>query len=347
MRIAQLATNVERVPPAGYGGTELVVSMLTEGLVRRGHEVTLFATGDSQTSARLVSVTNMPMRPHVLTRNWQAYDIQTLIKMQDMKSEFDVIHNHMGYQALPWLDHMDLPNVTTNHNPIKQYSKPIYLAYKHLPFAAISHSYKNLNMGDVLNYVDVVYNGIVTEDFIPTAEPKRDYLLFIGRVCRDKGTADAIEIAERLNLPLVIAGKVDEADASYFEEYVRPHMNTDQVKFLGEVTVHQKVELYNGAIAVVYPVAFEEPFGLVMAESLASGAPVMAFDRGSVRELLTDGETAIIGKTTDDLVNRFGEIEKMSRSGCRKRVQEMFGVSRMIEHYEDVYERLIAEKRRK
>src|SRR5262249_12870605 len=158
---------IERVPPDNYGGTELIVHLLTEGLVARGHEVTLFASGNSITSAHLVSVTDLPMRNHpsVLTRQWQAFDIQSLLKVREMQAQFDIVHNHMGYQALPYLAQLRCSTVTTNHNPIKAYNLPIYRTFKQLPYVAISDAFKRFNYGDELNYVATVYNGIDIDQF--------------------------------------------------------------------------------------------------------------------------------------------------------------------------------------
>lgn len=343
LRIALLSSNVERVPPKGYGGTELVVSMLAEELVRRGHQVTLFSSGDSETSARLVSVTPQSLREAgEPARRWQAYDIRLLMELQKRRTEFDIVHNHMGWQALPYLEAVDLPVVTTNHNPIKDYVAPIYLTYRHLPYVAISEAYRRMNFENELNYVATIYNGIDTTLFEDAPLDSRSYLLFIGRVCEDKGTEPAIEIAKRLQLPIVVAGKVDEADRAYFDEHVRPHLESPDVRFLGEVDHDRKVQLYKEAIATVYPINFEEPFGLVMAESLAAGTPVMALDRGSVREVLSDGDTAVIAGSVDELIHRFNQIQTINRAVCKDRVRKMFSKERMVDQYEQVYRLLIA-----
>lgn len=345
MRIAILSSNVERVPPSGYGGTELVVSLLTEELIGRGHDVTLFATGDSVTAGKLVSVSDHPLRSNVeAVRRWQAFDIRLLMRLKETAGDFDIVHNNMGWQALPWLDQLGIPVLTTNHNPIKQYCAPIYMEYKHLPFVAISEAYKRLNMPDDLNYVSTIYNGIDVENFQMNGIEKRQYLLFIGRLCEDKGTERAINIAKKLNLPIVLAGKVDMADQVYFEKHVKPHLNSRSVRFVGEVNHDQKVDLYKHAIATVYPIGFDEPFGLVMAESLASGTPVMAFDRGSVREVLSDGVTAIIGKDEDELIGRFQQLTSIKPESCRQRVHAMFSKSRMVDEYEVLYEKLVGGK---
>jgi glycosyltransferase involved in cell wall biosynthesis len=227
MRIAQLSSNVERVPPPGYGGTELVVSLLTDELIERGHEVCLFGVGGSKTKASLVSVVDEPMRTaDIPVRRWPAYDIMLLMKLHQLRDRFDIIHNHMGWQALPWLAEIGLPVVSTNHNLVKSYCSPIYLGYKYLPYVAISEAYRRLNYPDELNYVATIYNGIDLDRFPindtqevfheplmagslasntrsqtsafsdktqrSTASQERSYLLFLGRVCQDKGTKEAI-----------------------------------------------------------------------------------------------------------------------------------------------------------
>lgn len=347
MRIAQLGSNEECVPPPGYGGTELIVSLLTDGLVERGHDVTLFATGNSQTSARLLSVREHPLRNSgEAARRWASYDIRLLMRLREMRDQFDIVHNHMGWQALPWLPDLGLPVVTTNHNPIKKYSAPIYLEYRDLPYVAISNAYHKMNYPDQLNYVATIYNGIDTDAFHPNGD-SRSYLLFIGRLCEDKGAEPAIQIAKQLNLPIVLAGKVDAADRQYFEDHVRPHLHPPDVEFIGEVGPEQKDKLYRHAIATVYPINFEEPFGLVMAESLAAGTPVMALDRGSVREVLSDGDTAVIGQSIQELVKRFPEVQKISQSQCRARVENLFSKGRMIDAYEQLYARLIEQHRKR
>ncbi|PWU03161.1 MAG: glycosyl transferase [Candidatus Melainabacteria bacterium] len=348
MKIAQLAPNVERVPPDNYGGTELIVHLLTEGLVERGHEVTLFASGDSATGARLVSVIDKPLRnhPQVLLRQWPAFDIQSLLKVREMQSQFDIVHNHMGYQALPYLPQLRCANVSTNHNLVKDYSLPLYRAFKQLPYVAISNAYRRLNHEEELNYVATVYNSLDLEQFAINKTSARSYLLFIGRLCEDKGTAEAIEIAQALNLPLKIAGKVDDADRTYFEERVKPRLN-EQIQYIGEVNHASKVDLYQKAIAVLYPIAFEEPFGLVMIEAMACGTPLAAYNRGAVEEVLLDGENGIIAGSRDELIARFPELSKIKPEVCRERVRQFFSKEQMVSNYESVYQSLLNSRRSK
>lgn len=342
MRIAQLAPLVETVPPKGYGGTELVVSLLTDELVRRGHEVTLFAAGDAKTTANLVSVVPAALRlsREIPVRRWSAYAIRSLLELEKRQNQFDIVHNHMGYDALPYLQGLPCATVTTNHNPIKEYCAPIYLHFQGLNYVSISDAYRRLNYCDRLNYVATVYNGIDLKCFDYRNGNARSYLLFIGRLCPEKGTLEAIQIARRLGLPLKIAGKIDDADRDYYEQRLKSCIDGSSVEYVGEVGSKEKSQLYSQATAVVYPIAFDEPFGLVMAESLACGTPVMALDRGSVREVLSDGETAVVAGSSEELIERFPEIRTMSSQSCRKRAESLFSKERMADHYELLYEKL-------
>lgn len=349
LRIAQFAPLTESVPPKGYGGTELVASLLTEQLVQRGHDVTLFASGDSITKAKLVSVCDRALRlaTEIPMRRWQAYDQRALLKIKSMAGQYDIIHNHMGWQALPFLDQLDVPVVSTNHNPVKDYCLDIYLTYKHMPYISISNAYCRLNHPDELNYVATVYNGIDL-DLYETSELKdpadRQYLVFLGRICQDKGTAEAIRVARALKRTLKIAGKVDPADEAYYQEQVAPHLGDFgdyKIEYIGEVDDQQKKALLANAIATIYPIDFEEPFGLVMAESMASGTPVVAFKRGSVPELIEDGVTGLVVETEAQMVERFPEVLSIKARDCVERVRKNFSKEAMTDAYEAVYQKLV------
>lgn len=346
MRIAQLAPLTESVPPKGYGGTELVIHLLTEGLVEAGHEVTLFASGDSETSAELVSVAGEALRldRSIPMRRWSAYSLKQMLEFEERQSEFDIVHSHMGYESFDLLERIACPSVLTNHNPVRDYCAPLYFAHAKLNYVAISNAYRKLNYGDKLNYAATIHNGIDIEKHILDTKKERTYLLFIGRVCKDKGTADAIEIAKKLKMPLKIAGKVDDADKEYFERLVKPQLDPPNIEYVGEVNFEQKNDLYQGAIAVVYPIAFEEPFGLVIAESIAMGAPVVALERGSVSELIVDGKTGVIGKSIDELIGKFEMIKKISAEECRTYAEQNFSKEKMVNEYIKLYERLCKEK---
>ncbi|MBU6450574.1 MAG: glycosyltransferase family 4 protein [Cyanobacteria bacterium REEB67] len=349
MRIALLASNIDSIPPLGNGGTEQVVSLLADALVESGHDVTLFGAGDSRTQAKLASVHDTALRSdrNVRVQDWPAYEMRSLIKLQEMQDQFDVVHNHMGYQALPAMASLNTPHVTTVHEPIRPFCAPIYLKYSHLPYVAISEASKKLNYGDKLNYQTVIYNGISVGEFLSentldsASGQARKYLLFLGRICRDKGTMEAIEIARKLALPLIIAGKLDQADEPYFRTYVEPYLEPGKIDFIGEVDYSKKLDLFGGAIAVLYPIAVDEPFGIVMAEAMASGTPVLALDRGAVREVLIDTKTAVIGKSVGELITRFGEIALIDPKNCQLRALEMFSVEKMTARYEKLYQALM------
>lgn len=345
MRIAQLAPLSESVPPNGYGGSELVVSLLTEELVRLGHEVTLFASADSVTKARLVEVAPTGLRHLQEPRHrWAAYDLTSLIKLREMSREFDLIHNHMGYQALPMLESLQKLVVSTNHNPVKNYCAPVYFAYGSMNYVAISEAYKRLNYPERLNYCATVYNGIDVEKYRPNLAKTRDYLLFIGRIGADKGAREALDFAEQVAMPIKMAGKVDANDREYFERFVLPRIKDGSVDYLGEVTEAEKIVLYAGAVAVIYPINFDEPFGLVMVEAMASGTPVIALDRGSVKELVLDGETGLVDSSIDNLVKRVkaGALDKIKSSACVERVKDQFSKESMSSKYEALYRRVLS-----
>ena len=349
MRIALLASNLDAVPPVGNNGAEQVVSLLADALVASGHEVTLFASGDSKTKAKLMAVHDTALRLDngVKTYEWPAYEMRSLIKLEEMQNQFDIVHNHMGYQALPMMASLNTPTLTTNHDPIKPFCAPVYLKYSHLPYVAISEAYARLNYSDRLNYQTVIYNGISISEFFTDATPdanqpqQRKYLLFLGRICRDKGTMEAIEIARKLALPLIIAGKLDQADEPYFRTYVEPYLEPGKIDFIGAVDYSKKLALFSGAIAVLYPIAIEEPFGLVMAEAMASGTPVMALDRGAVREVLLDKKTAVIGQSVGELISRFAEVAAIDPKDCQQRALDLFSVERMASRYERLYQALV------
>lgn len=348
MKIAQLAPVAEPVPPKGYGGTELVVSHLTEELVKRGHDVVLFATGDSQTAAELVECAPYGLRAEkVPAHRWCAYDLRAIMKVIERQEEFDIVHNHIGYLALPFLDQFKCPVITTNHNPVLDYCAEVYITYGHQPFVAISDAYQRLNYPNEINYVGRVYNGINVNEFTQSDivggdefRSKRDYLLFLGRISHAKGTAESIEIARAVGLPLKIAGKVDESDSEYYKQAVEPHIGKDNIEFIGEVSFDQKKELYLGAKAVIYPINFDEPFGLVMVEALACGTPLVALERGSVRELLSDPDTAIIESSVSRLIDRFPEVDKIKSSACIERAK-LFSIERMTDGYLEIYQSLL------
>ncbi|MBX9689401.1 MAG: glycosyltransferase, partial [Candidatus Obscuribacterales bacterium] len=212
-------------------------------------------------------------------------------------------------------------------------------AHSDLPYVSISNTYRKLNYPEDLNYAATIYNGIDIDAHNLERVERADYLLFLGRVCPDKGTAEAIELAQELALPLKIAGKIDPADREYFNHSIKPHLSS-KIEYIGEVNFSEKLKLYAGAIALLYPVKFEEPFGLVMAEALAGGVPIMALRRGSVSELVSDGETGILGDSVKELLARFGEVAAIKSQKCTERARSLFSKERMLKEYTKLYERI-------
>ncbi len=333
-----LSTNVEQVPPVGYGGTELIVYLLTQALVRCGHDVTLFAPKTSSTLAQLISVVDKPLRldDNIPIRRWQAYDIIALQKLEKIIDEFDIVHNHMGYQALPMLSKYSQKVVTTMHNPIRDYCAPIYLNYPNLNYVPISDAYKNLNYGYQLNYTQTIYNGIDVDLFPLKNFSNQQYLLFIGRVCYDKGTHTAISIANKLGLPLKIAGKIDSSDLNYFNEFVKPDLKGN-ISYVGEVNHEEKLKLYHEAMAVLYPITFNEPFGLVMVEAICTGTPVLAFNKGSVAEIIEDGITGIIADDEAELISKFKIGHSFNKDILNLKIKTKFSSQIMVEKYLELY----------
>ncbi|OGH98763.1 MAG: glycosyl transferase [Candidatus Melainabacteria bacterium GWF2_32_7] len=344
MKIALMAPLWETVPPKAYGGTELVVYILCEEFVRRGHEVTLFASGDSKTSATLMPIIEKSMR-ELKVKNPFNYELQAIAKLLECWQEFDIIHNHMGYQFLPFVNLVNIPIVTTLHGAfVFQEENECYERYKHLPYISISDSQRNGSPG--LNYTATVYNGIQVDKYKFEKEPiiDRPYLVFLGRMSQEKGPHLAIQLAKKTGWKLIMAGKVDVHDHVYFETQVKPLIDNKQIIFIGELGHDAKVELLKGAYATIHTVTWPEPFGLVMAESMACGTPVLALNQGSIPEVVKNGVTGYIENDIDSLTKHVKDIEKIDRYACRKHVEENFSAQRMAEGYIATYKKLIAQK---
>ncbi len=342
MRIAQVAPLWESVPPTAYGGTERVVHWLTEELVHRGHEVTLFASGDSVTSARLV-----PVSPRAL---WHDPDIEDpfawvmreLGMVFEQAEEFDIIHSHVDYFAFPFARMVRTPVVHTLHGRLDVRDlPPIYGLYRDQAFVSISNSQRK-PLPDI-NWVATVYHGLDLREYPFSPDPE-DFLVFVGRISPEKGLHWAIEVAKRSGRRLVIAAKLNTKhppDVEYYEKYIRPELNHPLIEFIGEVNQQEKVELLGRAYAFLFPIDWPEPFGLAPIEALACGCPVIARRRGSVPELMQDGVTGYTGETVEELTAAVGRIDRIDRAACRQYVARRFSVERMADDYERVYARLI------
>ncbi|MDB5097149.1 MAG: glycosyltransferase [Cyanobacteria bacterium RYN_339] len=339
MRIAVLAPIWERVPPPAYGGIETVVYLLVEGLVAAGHDVTLFATGDSRTSARLVAIVPRALREQVLPAHLcQPHEALQALACLERAAEFDVIHNHAGYLPLLGARGTPTPMLTTLHGAFNEHNRAFFAQCAGLPFVSISDAQRV--GGPSLAYQATVYNGIDTDAY--DLAPKGRYLLNLGRISPEKGTHLAIQVARRAGLPLVIAAKVDPCDQAYFEREVQPHLDGEQVRFVGEVGGAAKAAWLAGAVALVHPVTWPEPFGLVMAEAMAAGTPVLATPRGSVPEVVEPHVTGWIAEDVDALAAAVPRVAALDPSAIRRRAVERFGAGRMVAGYEQIYMQLAA-----
>jgi glycosyltransferase involved in cell wall biosynthesis len=342
MRIAQLAPLWERVPPPLYGGTELVVSLLTEELVRQGHDVTLFATGDSVTTAKLISVYPRPLYRDNIPWTNTTYNLLNIAHCTEMADKFDIIHSHLGYLSLYFSRLLSIPMVHTWHGSFDKKDKirrtlpPVLQYFDQEPIVSISDSQRILPIN---NYISTVYNGIDINSFEYNAKAGTP-LVWLGRVCDEKGTWEATQVAKQLGIPLILAGKVDYVNQKYFEEKIKPELGS-LITFIGEVNHQQKVDLLKNAIALLNPIKWQEPFGLVMPEAMACGTPVIAFNRGSVPEIIVDGKTGYIVNTVEEMVSAVKKIHQIRREDCRHHVEDNFTVQRMVAGYLSVYERLL------
>jgi glycosyltransferase involved in cell wall biosynthesis len=339
MRIAQVAPLYESVPPQGYGGTERVVAYLTEELVRRGHEVTLFASGDSVTSAELVASCPRSLRTNPACKDPLAHHYVMLERVIQRAADFDVIHFHIDYLHFPISRRIGVPQLTTLHGRLDLPDlQPMYDEFRETPLVSISDAQRRPL--PQANFRRTVYHGLPLDLHRPrTAHGK--YFAFLGRISREKRVDRAIAIAERLGVPLKIAAKVDSADAEYYEREVVPMLAHPLVEFVGEIGEAQKGEFLGNAQALLFPIDWPEPFGLVMIEAMACGTPVVAFRAGSVAEIIEDGVSGFVVEDLDAAVEAARRTRDLDRRACRAAVERRFSVERMAEGYRQVYAELI------
>jgi glycosyltransferase involved in cell wall biosynthesis len=343
MRIAQVAPLWERVPPCAYGGVELVVSLLTEELVRRGHDVTLFASGDSITSAKLSAVHPCAIRLDPNVKDYAIYEMLQLSQVYEQAHEFDIIHSHMGCAALPYANLVKTPTLHTLHGIFTPDNEKLFSHARKQPYVSISNAQREERLG--LNYRMTVYNGIDLNVHPFQAEPENPpYLAFLGRMSPEKGVHHAIEIAKQTGWRLRMAGKIDRVDKEYFEQEIRPCIDGDQIQYLGEADHAEKTALLGGATATLFPITWREPFGLVMIESMAVGTPVVAIALGAASEVVEDGKTGFLCQNIEDCIAAIAHLPKLSRQACRDRVMSHFSVQRMVDGYEEAYRQLIQER---
>lgn len=343
MRIAQVSPLYEAVPPRLYGGTERVVSFLTEELVAMGHEVTLFASGDSRTSAKLEPMCAEALRLDPNIRDRMAPHMIMMEAVRERVEEFDVIHFHNDYLPFSLFSRQPTPFVTTIHGRLDLPEfVDIYGAFPKVPLVSISDSQRAPVPN--LNWVRTVHHGLPTNILTPR-NVKQDYLAVLGRVSPEKGVDRAIHIAGKAGLRVKIAAKVDTADQEYFEAVIKPLLKQPHVEFIGEINEMQKPDFLSAAHALLFPIDWPEPFGLVMIEAMACGTPVITYERGSVPEVIEDGLTGFICRDEADAVRAVHRIGDLDRAKVRQRFEERFSARRMAMDYVSVYEEMAARPR--
>ena len=342
MKIAQIAPPWIKVPPAGYGGTEWVVKHLCDGLTAAGHEVHLFATGDSTTPATLHALFPRQL-PEVMAlpgamTSYEARHVVDAVQYIVGAGDFDVVHDHSGFQLVAFSRYLDLPPVLhTVHCAFDDHAYPFYEQFADaVSYATISDYQRSQGPPD-LNWAGTVYNALPVDGW-PYRTDRGDYLLAFGRVSEAKGFHLAIEIARRTGRRLVMAGVVQEWYRDYFERRVKPHIDGDRIVFEDEVSDERKRELFAGAAGFVFPILWPEPFGLVMVEAMATGTPVIALRNGSVPEVVDDGVNGFICDDVDEMVAAVGRLDEIDPAVCRQTVEERFSVAAMTAGYERLYE---------
>lgn len=342
MKIAQLAPIAERVPPKRYGGTERVVHALTEELVRRGHEVTLFASGDSITNARLESVYPRALREAKLKDIYGTNDL-TLLHMglaYELQDEFDIIHDHLVPLSMPTANLASVPVVATMHGPFTSENRRLFemLRGPHIVTASQAQLYPLPN----INHAGTIHHGLSMEHY-PFGETHEGYLLYVGRISIDKGVHYALDVAQVLDLPLILAAKVEPHDQAYFREYIEPRLSV-RIKWVGEVDEEERNRLMSRAMAFLHPVVFREPFGLTLIEAMACGCPVIAFNRGAIPEIIKTGVTGFVVEDVEGMVDALHNIGAISRAACRAHALENFNARKMTDGYEALYKKLAGEE---
>lgn len=334
MRIAMLSPISWRTPPRHYGPWENMVSLLTEGLIGLGVNVTLFATGDSITKARLASVCPRPYSedPGIDPKVWECLHISQVF---ERAQEFDLIHNQFDFLPLTYSGLTQTPMVSTIHGFSSDAIMPVYKKYNgHVHYIAISEADKSPE----LDYAATIHHGINLDQFAFHDTPE-DYLLFFGRIHPDKGVCEAIDVARETGMKLKIAGIIQ--DEEYYETLVKPHIDGDRVQYLGSVGPEERTEVLGGAVALLHLINFDEPFGLSMVEAMACGTPVIANGRGSIPEIVRDGENGFVVHDIQSAVDAIQKIGSIDRGRCRKSVEERFTVARMAKEYLKVYQKIL------
>jgi len=345
MRIAIISPLEEQVPPKKYGGTELIVYYLSQFLPEKGHKVYLFASGDSKTKASLIPVFPRAIRKEKIAQDMRYREALKYIGVSRIVGELrkikvDIIHNHLGWRFLPFCSFFKCPVLTTLHGPLDiAYQKFVYSRFKNYPFVSISNSQRKPLPN--LNYVATIYNGIDLDGLNFNEEPKGNYLSFLGRMSPEKGPVEAIQIAKKSGMKLKMAAKVDAVDRKYFETKIKPLIDGKQIQFIGEIGPKEKNDFLGNSIALLVPLQWREPFGLFMIEAMACGTPVIAFDRGSAREVVENKKTGFVVKNIKEAIEAVKKINQIKRLDCRERVEKNFTAEKMVDNYEKVYYKIV------
>jgi len=343
MRIAQIAPLWIPVPPYTYGGTELIVSWLCDELVRRGHEVTLFATEDSKTSAKLIPIWKNSLWRAKLTSPHAVFSLlyEKLISLQD---QFDIIHDHCEFYTAAYSRFLKPPIVTTLHHPLTEETIILYKKFPNINFVAVSKSQRKLGPG--INIVKTIYHGLPIEKYEFNPEPK-NYLLWLSKIMPEKGIAKAIDIAKLSGENLIISGNIPPDQGDYFDFRIKPLIDGKKIKFVGASDFSKKIELLKNAKAFIFPVKRPEPFGLVVIEAMACGTPVIAFKEGSMPELIEDGKTGFLVNNVEEACQALKKINRISREYCREYVKKNFNLKRMVNRYEKLYKKILTKNHEK
>lgn len=340
MKIAQIAPLMESVPPRLYGGTERIASYLTEALVAQGHDVTLFASGQSITTAKLVPCCAQALRLNPAVLDPIPYYMLMLDKVRKSAAQFDVLHFHIDQFHFPIFHEPAHRTVTTLHGRQDLMDlKQLYIGFPEMPLVSISNA-QRLPIPDA-NFAGTVYHGLPTDLLAPTLNGRGGYLAFLGRISPEKRVDRAIEIARAVGLPLKIAAKIDRVDEQYFAEHIKPLLDLPGIEYIGEIDERRKSKFLGDARALIFPIDWPEPFGLVMIEAMACGTPVLAFRNGSVSEVIDNGVTGEVVDSIDEAVCKIGRVLALDRGRVRRRFEQRFSADRMARDYTRIYQKLM------
>ena len=343
MKIAQIAPLMESVPPRLYGGSERIVSYVTDELVRQGHDVTLFASGDSVSSANLVRCVPMALRLDANVKDPIPYYMLMLDRVREMADEFDILHFHIDQFHFPLFRPIAQRTVTTLHGRQDLHDlKPLYVGFIDMPLVSISNSQRKPIAN--ANFAATVYHGLPAQTLKPNYKPSGDYVAFLGRISPEKRPDRAIRIAQALGLRIKIAAKIDKVDEAYFREHIASLFNLPGVEYIGEIDERSKSEFLGEASALLFPIDWPEPFGLSMIEAMACGTPVLAFRCGSVPEIIDPGVTGLIVDSMDEAIRVMPQVLALDRRAVRQKFEQRFSASRMAKDYVQVYRSLIKQQ---